>query len=126
MAIYTTGPDSITYSSSSTTSASSITSAPIYTTTVYDAAPTYTISVVNTDEYKKTLEKVDEHIDQLEGDIQFLNDKREAQEKIIANLLARLEEAESKIIDLTDLLDTTKSYAEWVETRLQQVEKRND
>ena len=110
-----------TFDPSYTTTTTAI---PTYTT--YDSTPLYTLMTGNIDEYKQALEKADRHMDRLEEDIQFLNDKREAQEAIIANLLARLEEAESKIVDLTDLLDTTKSYAEWVENRLEQVEKRND
>lgn len=115
----TTGTSSTSYTTGTTT-----TTIPTYTT--YDSTPLYTLMTGNIDEYKQALEKADRHMDRLEEDIQFLNDKREAQEAIIANLLARLEEAESKIVDLTDLLDTTKSYAEWVENRLAQVEKRND
>lgn len=111
------------YTTTATTSTSTSTiSNPLYAAV---SAPTLTFSYAS-DETKEQMEKAEKHMDDLELDIDFLNDKRHEQEELIEELNARLVEAEALIKSLDNAVENLKNYTNWLENRITKLEEGND
>lgn len=105
-----------------TTATTSTISNPLYTAV---SAPITTFSYAS-DKTKEQVEKAEKHMDDLELDIEFLNEKRHEQEQLIENLNVRLTEAEDLIKALNDTVDGLKGYTNWLEARVIKLEEGND
>lgn len=105
-----------------TSTSTSTTSNPLYAAV---SAPVISFSYAS-DETKEQVEKAEKHMDDLELDIDFLNNKRHEQEEFIEQLNARLVEAEALIKSLDDSVEHLKGYTNWLETRITHLEEQND
>ena len=108
----------------STTSTSTV-SPTVYTTL---GPNSISFTYANTEEkMKEYCDKVDQHVDKLEEDIEFLNDKRISHDQLIDTLIHVNIEKDNKIKDLTNAIETLKGYVNYIENRLNLLEeKRNE
>ncbi len=104
----------------STTTSTSTTSPTVYTT----IGPTsISFAYKNTEEkMKEYCDKVDQHVDKLEEDIEFFNTKREEQEQVIAVLRINNTEYNRRIEELEKEKMNLESYAHWLESRIDALE----
>ena len=106
----------------STTTSTSTTSPTVYTT----IGPT-SISFVHEDTKEKMKEycdKVDQHVDKLEEDIEFLNNQRISHDQVIESLIHANIEKDNKIKDLTDTIESLKGYVSYIADRLDLLEEK--
>lgn len=98
----------------STTSATTTTysSGPYYTATTVSSPPLYVSFESIEEKAKQYFDKVDEHVDELEKDITFLNEKREEQENKIKYLMDTIAAAAKEI-------EALKSYCGYLENKLE-------
>lgn len=100
----------------------SIPSNPLYAAL---SAPVVTFSSTS-DKTQEQIGKAEKHMDDLELDIDFLNEKRKQQEEVIKELITKLAETDASIKSLTDTVNSLNSYTNWLETRIVRLEERND
>lgn len=119
--------------SSSTTTSASITPDPYYyptttTSSYYAAVSSPSIGLYVKDyekECKEMCDKVEQHIDQLEEDIQFFNDKREESENLIKFLHNSMASANAKITELEKEITGLKGYTSWLESELMEMKNKD-
>lgn len=102
------------------TSTSTSTAIPtVYTT----SGPTISFTYEDTEEkMKEYCDKVDQHVDKLEEDIEFLNERRTANEAQIEFLVQQNIEKDTKIKELTLELHDIKGYANYLVSRIDLLE----
>ena len=144
MATYTAVSTADLYCGTSTTTTSSTTISPsitwepdcITTTTVpYYPTPATTITssihLITEEKIKEYTDKVDQHVDQLEEDIQFFNEKREEDEKKIDDLIGqlananfRLGEKDTQIKNLEHEVSNLKGLVGWLEDTILKIQEK--
>lgn len=104
------------------TSTTTTTSPTVYTT----VGPTsISFSYENTEEtVKEYCDKVDQHVDKLEEDIDFLNNQRISHDQLIETLVHANIEKDNKIKDLTDAIESLKGYVNYIVGRLDLLEEK--
>ena len=105
-----------------TTTSTSATSPTIYTT----IGPS-SISFVQRDTEEKTKEycdKVDQHVDKLEEDIEFLNEKRKSNEELIDQLIYQNSEMDTKIKTLESSVTFLKNYTSHLEALINMLQDK--
>ena len=106
---------------STTTSTSTI--PPTVYTTVGPASISFAYN--NTEEkMKEYCDKVDQHVDKLEEDIDFLNNQRISHDQLIETLVHANIEKDNKIKDLTDTIESLRGYVNYIEDRINILEGR--
>lgn len=104
----------------STTSAST-TASTIYTASV----PTITLAYSDTEEkMKEYCDKVDQHVDALEEDIEFLNEKRKSNEERIEQLINQNTEQDTTIKELTARIGDLQGYINYLVDRINILEEK--
>lgn len=112
--------NTIYYEPITSTTTTSTTSPTVYTT----VGPT-SVSFIYKDTEEKMKEycdKVDQHVDELEEDIEFLNTKREEQEQVIAAMQVNNTDYNKRIEELEKEKMNLESYVHWLETRIEILE----
>ena len=111
----------------STTTATTTTAGNIYSgTTTTTVTPGIFLSYTDpSEEIKRATQKVDEHIDQLEVDIEFLNDKRKAQEETIKMLTSKLLDAIDEITNLKEEVNNLKGYADYLDGQIESLRNKD-
>ena len=106
----------------STTTATSTTSPTIYTT----VGPTsISFAYENTEEkMREYCDKVDQHVDKLEEDIEFLNEKRKLNEEHIENLINQNLQKDTRIKVLEDTVTFLKGYTDHLEILIHALEDK--
>ena len=105
----------------STINTISTTSPTVYTT----SGPTISFIGENTEEkMKEYCDKVDQHVDKLEEDIEFLNNQRISHDQVIESLIHANIEKDNKIKDLTDNIESLKGYVSYIVDRLDLLEEK--
>ena len=105
----------------STITSTSTTSPTVYTT----SGPTISFIGENTEEkMKEYCDKVDQHVDKLEEDIEFLNNQRISHDQVIESLIHANIEKDNKIKDLTDNIESLKGYVSYIVDRLDLLEEK--
>ena len=104
-----------------TTTSTSTTSPTVYTT----AGPaSISFSYENTEEkMKEYCDKVDQHVDKLEEDIEFLNEKRKLNEEHIEYLINQNIQKDARIKVLEDTVTFLKGYTDHLETLIHKLEE---
>ena len=109
---------------STTTTSTSTTSPTVYTTV---GPTTISFAYENTQEkMKEYCDKVDQHVDKLEEDIEFLNNQRISHDQLIETLIHANIEKENKIKDLTDAIESLKGYVNYIVDRLDLLEEKQN
>ncbi len=117
----------------STTTATATTATGGYFTT---SGPTITTSYTPitwsttfTDRYDELKEKVekytestDRHVDQLEEDIEFLNNKRKESEETYKDILSYISNLETKLCSAEKEIEALKNYTNFLATRIENLE----
>lgn len=107
---------------STITTSTSTTSPTVYTT----VGPTsISFAYDNTEEkMREYCDKVDQHVDKLEEDIEFLNNQRISHDQLIETLVHANIEKDNKIKDLTDAIESLKGYVKYIIDRLDLLEEK--
>lgn len=115
-----TATNTIYYEPITSTTTSTSTSAPtIYTT----SGPTITLAYENTQEkVKEYCDKVDQHVDELEEDIEFLNEKRKSNEERLEQLINQNIEQDTTIKELTARIGDLQGYINYLVDRISVLE----
>jgi peptidoglycan hydrolase CwlO-like protein len=105
---------------STTTSTSATISPTIYTT----VGPTsISLAYENTEEkMREYCDKVDQHVDKLEEDIEFLNEKRKLNEEHIENLINQNLQKDTTIKELTARINSLQGYINYLVDRISVLE----
>lgn len=90
---------------------------PSYTTTFTIPSVANEIDEVK-EECKGYMEKVDEHVDKLEEDIEFLNEERLNHKNLIDSLFGTIHDYHTEIDTLKKELEDMKSYTKWLENKI--------
>lgn len=100
----------------------STTSPTVYTT----IGPTpISFTYENTEEkIKEYCDKVDQHVDKLEEDIEFLNNKRQMNEEHIVRLINQNIQKDTKIKELEDSITFLKGYTSHLEGLIHVLEEK--
>lgn len=77
------------------------------------------------EEIKRETQKVDEHVDQLEVDIEFLNEERKKQEEIITMLTSKLLDATNEITNLKEEINNLKGYADYLDRQIENLKNKD-
>ena len=99
----------------STTTSTSTAASTIYTM----SGPTITLAYENTQEkVKEYCDKVDQHVDELEEDIEFLNEKRRSNEERLEQLINQNSEKDTAIKELTAEVNDLRGYVNYLVDRI--------
>lgn len=108
--------DPLTSGFSTTTTA---TAPNVYTT----SGPTISFTYENTEEkMRKYCDKVDQHVDKLEEDIEFLNDKRKSNEGNLEQLINQNIEQDAEIKNLINEIKDLQGYINYLVDRISMLE----
>lgn len=77
------------------------------------------------EEIKRATQKVDEHVDQLEVDIEFLNEERKKQEETIKMLTSKLLDAVNEITNLKEEINNLKGYTDYLDGRIENLKNKD-
>lgn len=80
----------------------------------------------NNNKVSESLKKVDQHVDQLEEDIEFFNKERIEQQLKIDSLVTKICVQETVINNLKSEIDALKSYTGWLERNINELRDKID
>ena len=99
----------------STTTSTSTAASTIYTM----SGPTITLAYENTQEkVKEYCDKVDQHVDELEEDIEIINEKRRSNEERLEQLINQNSEKDTAIKELTAEVNDLRGYVNYLVDRI--------
>lgn len=112
---------------SATTAATTTTAGNIYSGSTAAVMPGGIFLSYNdpSEEIKKATQKVDEHVDQLEVDIEFLNEERKKQEETIKMLTSKLLDAVNEITNLKEEINNLKGYADYLDRQIENLKNKD-
>lgn len=106
-----------------TSGATTSTSSPTVYTTLGPASISFTYEDTK-EKMKEYCDKVDQHVDKLEEDIEFLNNQRISHDQLIETLVHANIEKDNKIKNLTDTIESLKGYVNYIVDRLDLLEEK--
>lgn len=113
--------NTIYYNPLTSTTTTSTTTPTVYTT----SGPTISFIYENTEERMKNYcDKVDQHVDKLEEDIEFLNEKRKLNEGHLERLINQNIEQDAAIKDLTNEIKDLRGYINYLVDRITVLEDK--
>ena len=109
--------------STTSTSTSTSTTSPTVYTTIGPTSISFTYE--NTEEkMKEYCDKVDQHVDKLEEDIEFFNNKRLTIEEHVEYLINQNIQKDTKIKELEDTITNLKSFINFLDNKINDLEAK--